>query len=48
MGKLTVEDANKELERLNSTFSNKNISLKLRTQQRNPLPHRLDSNRRIP
>ena len=48
MGKLTVEDANKELERLNSTSSNKNISLKLRTQQRNPSPHRLDSNRLIP
>ena len=48
MGKLTVEDANEELERPNSTFSHKNISLKLRTQQRNQLPHRLDSNRRIP
>lgn len=48
MGKLTAEEANNELQRLNSIFSNKNISLKLRTQQRNPSPHRLDSNRLIP
>ena len=42
MGKLTVEDANKELERLSSTFSNKNISLKDKEDLLRGIIERLD------
>ena len=42
MGKLTAEDANKELERLSSTFSNKNISLKDKEELLRGIIERLD------
>ena len=42
MGKLTAEEANNELQRLNSTFSNKNISLKDKEDLLRGIIERLD------